>query len=81
MLERIIFNILAFSLFTIIFFKMIRKNDTNYIAILILEALGIAIGFIELLTKSFFRKFYKIYDLFYFNFYSNCNYYFRKESN
>ena len=46
MLERIIFNILAFSLFTIIFFKMIRKNDTNYIAILILEALGIAIGFI-----------------------------------
>lgn len=57
MLERIIFNILAFSLFTIIFFKMIRKNDTNYIGILILEALGIAIGFIELLTKSFFGNF------------------------
>lgn len=60
MLERIIFNILAFSLFVIIFFKMIRKNDTNYVAILGLEALGIAIGFIELLVESYFGLFVRL---------------------
>ena len=33
MLERIIFNILSFSLFIIIFFKIIKKNDTQAIDI------------------------------------------------
>lgn len=49
LLEKIIFNILAFSLFIIIFFKMIKKNDTNYVIILCIQALGIAINFIELI--------------------------------
>ena len=31
LLEKVIFNLLAFSLFIIIFFKIIRRNDTNYI--------------------------------------------------
>lgn len=48
MIEKIIFNLLAISLFIIIFFVMARKNDTNYISLLILEAIGIAINFIEL---------------------------------
>ena len=48
LLEKIIFNLLAFSLFIIIFFKIIRKNDTNYISLLILQALGITISFIEI---------------------------------
>lgn len=48
LLEKIIFNLLAFSLFIIIFFKIIRKNDTNYISLLILQAIGITISFIEI---------------------------------
>lgn len=47
--EKIIFSILAFSLFIFIFFKMIRKNDTSYILILSIEAIGIAISFINIL--------------------------------
>ena len=50
-IERIIFNILAFSLFVVIFFKMLRKNDTNYTYFLIAQALGIAIGFIGLIFR------------------------------
>ena len=48
MFEKLIFNLLAFSLFIIVFFKIIRKNDTNYMSILCLQALGIAISFIEI---------------------------------
>lgn len=46
-IERIIFNVLAFTLFILMFWKMISKNDTNYIAIIALQALGIAISFFE----------------------------------
>ncbi len=46
-IERIIFNVLAFTLFILMFIKMIAKNDTNYIAIIALQALGIAISFFE----------------------------------
>lgn len=49
MLEKIFFNMIAFTLFIIMFGKLIRKNDTNYIYILIIQALGIAINFIELI--------------------------------
>lgn len=48
LVEKILFNLIAFVLFLIIFFKMIRKNDTNYISILIIQALGITISFIEI---------------------------------
>ncbi len=47
--EKIIFSIVAFYLFIIMFFKMIRKNDTIYIYSLVLQALGIAINFIEII--------------------------------
>lgn len=47
--EKIIFNILAFSLFIIMFFKMIKKNDTNYVVILCMQAIGIAVSFIEII--------------------------------
>ena len=49
--EKIIFNVLAFSFFIIMFFKMIKKNDANYVMILCLQALGIAINFIEIIFK------------------------------
>ena len=50
-LEQLIFTILAFALFVYIFFKMIQRNDTNYINILILQAIGITLNFIEVLGK------------------------------
>lgn len=47
---KIIFNLLAFTLFIIVFFKMIKKNDTAYIDILVLQFIGIGINFIELIS-------------------------------
>lgn len=49
--ERVVFNVLAFVLFIIVFFKMIKKNDTNYTYILIAQAIGIAISFIGLVFR------------------------------
>ena len=48
MLEEILFLLLAVTLFIIIFSKIIRYNDSNYIALLIIEAIGIAICFFEI---------------------------------
>jgi len=50
-IERIIFNVIAFALFVIIFLKMIQRNDTNYVYVLIVQALGITIGFIGLIFR------------------------------
>lgn len=59
-IEKIFFNLIAIALFTIIFMKLIRKNDTSYIVILILEFLGIAINFIELFASTTFNWFFRI---------------------
>lgn len=48
-IEKIIFSILAFYLFLLMFFKMIKKIDAAYIAVLVLEAIGIALSFIEVI--------------------------------
>lgn len=56
LIEKFIFNILAFSLFIIVFSKLIRKNDTNYISILVLEAIGILLNFLELLAGGIFAS-------------------------
>ena len=37
--EQLIFTIIAFVLFVFTFFKMIRKNETDYIIVLIIQAL------------------------------------------
>lgn len=58
--EKIIFSIIAFYLFIIMFFKMIRKNDTVYISVLVMQALGIAINFIETIFSLEFNVFIKI---------------------
>ena len=50
--EKILFNVLAIALFTIIFLKLIRKNDTSYIIILALEFIGIFINFLELVLNK-----------------------------
>lgn len=48
MFEKIIFNLFAFTLFILIFFKLVRKNDTSYVYLLIIQFIGVAINFIEL---------------------------------
>ena len=50
MIEKILFSLIAFLLFAYIFiFKLIRKNDTTYLFILISQAVGILINFIQIL--------------------------------
>ena len=59
MAEQFIFIMLSIILFVIIFFKMIKKNDTSYVPILAVEALGIGIDFAFLVTNhnlNFFIK-------------------------
>lgn len=51
MLEQIIFLLVSFSLFVLIFSKIIRRNDSNYFLLLILQAFGIAICFFEIKLK------------------------------
>ena len=60
LVEKIIFSILAFYLFIAMFFKMIKKIDSAYIAILVLQALGIAISFIEIIFRLNYNIFLKI---------------------
>lgn len=48
MFEQLLFTILSVVLFGIIFFKIIKKNDTSYVAIIVIEALGLTINFIAL---------------------------------
>lgn len=52
LIERMLFTLLAFLLFIFIFLKMVKKNDTNYIAFLTIQALGIAISFIEIVFNK-----------------------------
>lgn len=51
MLERMLFNVISLTLFLMLFYRMIKKNDTNYLYILALQALGITISFICLIIE------------------------------
>ena len=46
---EILFNFIVFTLFVIFFLKMIKKNDTSYIDILVIQFIGIVISFIHLI--------------------------------
>lgn len=59
-LEQLIFNILAFALFVRIFLKIIQRNDASYVVALLLEAVGIAINFIQIITNKSLPIFLKI---------------------
>lgn len=59
-LEQLIFTILAFGIFVYMFLKMFKENDTNYIGILIVEAIGISLNFVEVLKKIEFGPFLTI---------------------
>ena len=51
-LEQLIFTIIVFGLFVYMFFRMFQKNDTNYISVLVIQTIGIALNFIAVLTKK-----------------------------
>ena len=48
-IEQLIFTVIAFAIFVYIFFRMIKNNDTTYVVVLVLEAIGIALNFVEVL--------------------------------
>lgn len=45
-IEQFIFTVVSLAIFVYMFFKMIKNNDTSYIVILILEAIGMALNFL-----------------------------------
>lgn len=47
--EQLIFTFISFAIFVYMFFRMIKNNDTSYVVVLVLEALGIALNFVEVL--------------------------------
>ena len=49
LLEKIIFNTLSFILLIIVFFRIVKRNDTNYVYLLVLESIGIIASFFELM--------------------------------
>ena len=68
MLEKILITLVSFILFIyIFFFKMIKKNDTNYIIILVIQAIGILINFIQIifgvLNSVFFKTIIYIFSI------------------
>ena len=52
LIEELIFNIVAIVLFSIVFFIMIKRNDSDYISLLVLQALGILISFVEIFSGN-----------------------------
>ncbi len=60
MIEKIVFNLLAFAIFIIVFGRFIKKNDTSYVYILGLEFLGIVINFLELIFNIHLNLFFRI---------------------
>ena len=46
-IEQLIFTVISLAIFVYMFLKMIKNNDTSYIVILVLEAIGIALNFLE----------------------------------
>lgn len=54
MVEKILFSLAALLLFLYVFaFKLIKKNDTTYLVILISQAIGILLNFIEIIFNIF----------------------------
>ncbi len=51
LVEQLIFIVISFAIFVYMFFRMIQNNDTTYVFILVLEFIGIAINFAEVLFR------------------------------
>lgn len=56
MIEQIVFTVIAFVLFIyILLLKMIKKNDTTYLIILAMQAIGILLNLIKINFDIFTR--------------------------
>ena len=62
LVEQIIFTIISLALFVAIFVKMIKNNDTTYVVVLVLAAIGILINFIEVISGIKLAIFFKILE-------------------
>ena len=51
-IEPLLFVFISLAIFVYMFFRMIRNNDTTYVIILILEAIGIALNFVEVISMK-----------------------------
>ena len=61
MVEKIIVTLISFLLFIyIFFFKMFKKNDANYVVILIIQAIGILINFMQIIFGFFCSTFWNV---------------------
>ena len=61
MFFKILYSLIAFLLFAYIFlFKLIKKNDTIYVWILVLQAFGILINFIQIIFGKMNNAFFYI---------------------
>ena len=56
MIAKIVFTVIAFVLFIyILLLKMIKKNDTTYLIILGIQAIGILLNLIKITFDIFYR--------------------------
>ena len=54
MIEKILFSLISFLLFAYLFiFKLIKKNDTTYLVILISQAIGIMLNFVQIIFNMY----------------------------
>lgn len=60
MVEQLFFITFSVAFFGLIFYKFIKRNDTEYVVLLILEALGIIIDGISLIANHKLNLFFKI---------------------
>lgn len=61
MIQQIIFTVIAFVLFVyILLFKLIKRNDTTYLIILGIQAIGILLNLIRITTDALGGSFYTV---------------------
>ena len=61
MIGKIILSLVCFLLFTYVFiFKLIKKNDTMYLSVLTIQAIGILLNFIQIIFKILTGVFFTI---------------------
>ena len=52
LIETLIFTTIAFATFIYTFYLLIKKNDTKFVPLLAIEAIGIAIEFIQVYFRE-----------------------------
>lgn len=76
MIAQIMFTVVAFVLFIyILLLKMIKKNDTTYLIILGIQAIGILVNLIKITFDVFYRTI--LYGVIIFIVHNNTGYGFR----